>query len=325
MTSDELYSDLRTTTDRPLVADAGASLPTPLEEAGDGEVSGELLAPRSARRGLSTFARSRQGVAGLVVIVVVVLFCFLGPVFYHTNQATADLSQAYLRPSASHLLGTDQAGYDQLGRLMVGGQSSLEVGVAAALLSTVFGSLYGALAGYIGGVVDAVMMRVVDGLLAIPGFILLILLASMFHTTKFTMIGIIAFFAWLPASRLIRGQTLSLRTREYVQVASAMGAKRRRIIIKHILPNTLPVLIVHTTLLVAEAILLLAALGFLGFGVEPPQTDWGAMLNNGVQLVNQGYWWLIYPPGLAIIILVISIALVNDAVQASFDLRVRRR
>jgi peptide/nickel transport system permease protein len=281
------------------------------------------------RQILSVFTENKLAVIGLVVIVFMVLFSWLGPVFYHTNQTNAQEalinSNSNAAPTAQHLLGTDNAGYDILGRLMFGGKNSLLVGLIAAILGTAWGALYGAVSGFFGGWVDALMMRIVDTLLSIPVLFLLIVLAVIFHPSLTVLILVIAFVSWLVPGRLIRGETLTLRVREYVQAVRVMGGSRRRIVLRHILPNAIGTIIVNATFQVADAILFLAALGFLGLGVQPPQTDWGSMLSNGVTYAIQGYWWEIYPAGLAIVLVVVAFNFIGDALRDALEVRLQQR
>jgi peptide/nickel transport system permease protein len=285
------------------------------------------LKPRGLlRRGWEVFAENKLALVSLGVVVFMVLFCFLGPVFYRTDQVHTNLSDYLCRPSAAHLLGCDDLGYDQLGRLMVGGQTSLEVGLAAALVSVIVGTLYGAISGFIGGPVDAFLMRIVDAGLSIPYIMVVIILSVVFHPTTVVMIFIIAVFYWLGVARLVRGETLTLRTREYVQAVKVIGGKRIRAVVRHVVPNAIGTIIVQGTFAVADSILILAGLGFLALGVQPPATDWGSMLSGGLTyLEGGGYWWLIYPPGLAIIITCIAFNFIGDALRDAFETRLQRR
>jgi peptide/nickel transport system permease protein len=278
------------------------------------------------RRGWEVFAENRLALVSLVVLVFIVLFCFLGPVFYHTDQVHTNLSDYLCKPSGAHLLGCNDVGYDQLGRLMVGGQTSLEVGVAAALVAVIFGTLYGAISGFIGGTVDAFLMRLVDAGLSIPYIMVVIILSVVFHPTATVMIFIIAVFYWLGVARLVRGETLTLRTREYVQAVKVIGGRRLRAVIRHVVPNAIGTIIVQATFAVADSILILAGLGFLALGVQPPSTDWGSMLSSGLQYIQGGgYWWLIYPPGIAIIVTCIAFNFIGDALRDAFETRLQRR
>jgi peptide/nickel transport system permease protein len=276
-------------------------------------------------RSLSAFVENKLAVVGLGIVVAFIVFCYLGPLVYQTDQVHIDLSQATLPPSGAHPLGTNEVGYDQLGRLMVGGQSSLEVGVAAALLATIFGTLWGAIAGYAGGFIDSAMMRIVDALLAVPALFLLLFLASIARPTIGLLILVIAFISWLGPARLVRGQALTLRTRDYVTSVRLMGGGPLRAILRHIAPNAIGTVVVNATFQVADAILIVATLSFLGLGIPPPAANWGDMLFNGINYTYNGYWWLIYPPGLAIVLVVVAFNLIGDALRDSFEVRLQKR
>ena len=289
------------------------------------------LAPTTKPRGLSrraweVFAQNKLALAGIAFVIFIILFCFVGPIIYSTNQTNTDLSLYLCRPSASHLLGCDDLGYDELGRLMVGGQTSLEVGLAAAAVSVLFGTLYGAISGFAGGFVDAVMMRIVDAGLSLPSLMVLIIASVIFHPTKTVIVFVIAFFYWFGVARLVRGETLTLRTREYVQAVRVIGGRPMRSVVRHIVPNAIGTIIVQGTFAVADSILILAVLGFLTLGVAPPATDWGSMLSGGLTYIQGGnYWWLIYPPGVAIILTCISFNFIGDALRDAFETRLQRR
>jgi peptide/nickel transport system permease protein len=289
------------------------------------------LAPAAKPRGMGrraweVFAQNKLALAGIAFVIFIVLFCFVGPILYSTNQTNTDLSLYLCRPSASHLLGCDDLGYDELGRLMVGGQTSLEVGLAAAVVSVLFGTLYGAISGFAGGFVDAVMMRIVDAGLSLPSLMVLIIASVIFHPTKTVIVFVIAFFYWFGVARLVRGETLTLRTREYVQAVRVIGGRPLRSVVRHIVPNAIGTIIVQGTFAVADSILILAVLGFLTLGVAPPATDWGSMLSGGLTYIQGGnYWWLIYPPGVAIILTCISFNFIGDALRDAFETRLQRR
>ncbi len=276
-----------------------------------------------ARAGaLRRFTRNRLAVAGLVAIVLLVLFSFLGPVVHHTDQVHTNLRQANLSPgTGGHLLGTNQLGYDVLGRLMVGGQTSLIIGMAAGVLATVIGTAWGAVAGYAGGKVDAVMMRVVDAGIAIPALFLLLVIAAIVTPTVPVMIAVIGVVSWLVPARLVRAEAMSLKTRDYVLSLRAIGGTHRRAIVRHIVPNTIGTIMVNATFQVADAILLVAYVSFLGLGVQPPATDWGGMLSNGMDYVYAGSWWLIIPAGLLIVVVVAAFNFVGDGLRDMFEVR----
>jgi peptide/nickel transport system permease protein len=168
------------------------------------------------------------------------------------------------------------------------------------------------------------MMRLVDGLLAIPTIFLLVFLFTVYQASTLMLILVIGLVAWLVPARLVRAETLSLRTRDYVQAVRVMGGKGRRMIVRHIIPNSIGTIMVNATFQVADAILALASLGFLGLGVQPPATNWGAMLSTGVNYVYAGDWWIIYPPGIAIVLTVMAFNAIGDGLRDVFEVRLRR-
>lgn len=274
---------------------------------------------------IEAFCENKAALVGLGIIVAAVLFCFVGPMIYHTDQVHTNLASSMLSPRAGHPLGTDNSGYDELGRLMAGGQASLKIGFAAAAMATIIGTLWGAIAGFFGGIVDAVMMRLVDAMIAIPALFLLLVLVTIVRPTLPVMILVLGLTAWLAPARLVRGESLSLRVRDFVQAVRVMGGSSWRAVRKHIMPNVLGTVIVNATFQVANAILALSYLGFLGLGISPPATDWGAMLNDGTKFIYTNAWWLIYPPGLAIILVVIAVNFIGDGVRDAVDVRLQRR
>jgi peptide/nickel transport system permease protein len=300
--------------------DVGAPLPS----------GGDMRPGRSlSRQLLGVFAENKLAIVGAVVVVLMILLCYVGPDFYHTNQTSTQQALLYSTqnspPSAKYPLGTDSNGFDILGRIMYGGQTSLEIGFAAAGIATVIGVIWGAVSGFFGGVVDAVMMRIVDVFLALPGIYLLLTLTVIFRSSEELLILVIGFTAWLVPARLVRGETLTLRVREYVQAVRVMGGRGSRVVARHIVPNAIGTIIVNATFQVADAILILAALGFLGLGVPAPKTDWGSMLSNGVNYVTTGYWWEIYPVAVAIVLVVVSLNFIGDALRDALEVRLQRR
>ena len=280
-----------------------------------------------ARMTLGVFAENKLAVAGVAIVLLLAGFSFIGPLLYHTNQVNPSLLETLQPPGPGHPLGTDSLGFDVLGRLMVAGQSSLEVGVAAAALATAIGVIWGAIAGYFGGFIDTIMMRIVDVLLSIPILLLLIVLAVLYSPNKYVMILLIGGVAWIVPSRLVRGETLALRTREYIQAVRLMGGGSLRIVFRHIIPNAAGTIIVNATFQVADAILFLAALGFLGLGIQYPGTDWGSMLSSGSQtlLSASATWWLIVPPSACIVLVVVAFNFIGDALRDAIEVRLQKR
>ncbi len=266
---------------------------------------------------------SPLGIVGLATIFLACLFCFVGPLVYHTNQVASNLAASNLHPGHGHPLGTDDNGFDILGRLMVGGQSSLEIGAAVAVIATTTGVIWGAIAGFAGGFVDTAMMRIVDVILAVPALFLLLILATSVAPSTLELIIVLSFLAWQVPSRLVRGESLSLRTREFVQAVQVMGGGSARSVIRHIIPNTVSTIVVNATFQVADAILILAILSYLGFGLPPPAATWGGMLSNGSSYIFAGYWWQIYPVGVLIVVVVVAFNFVGDALRDLLDVRLR--
>ncbi|HEY5023854.1 MAG TPA: ABC transporter permease [Acidimicrobiales bacterium] len=312
------------------LAPSGSLTPGTTTPNGTGPAGGEAISSGSMFRQIaSVFVENKLAVVGLVVIIGMVLFCFVGPFFYHTNQINAQAallnSTQNTAPGTGHPFGTDSSGFDILGRIMFGGKNSLIVGFAAAIVATLFGVVYGAVSGFFGGWIDALMMRFVDVLLSIPQLFLVIVLAVIFHTSLPLLIFVISLVAWLVPARLIRGETLTLRVREYVQAVKVMGGSRRRIVLRHIIPNTVGTIVVNATFQVADAILLISYLGFLGLGLPAPQTDWGSMLNSVVSDAGNGFWWKFYPVGIAIVLVVVAFNFVGDALRDALEVRLQRR
>ena len=282
-------------------------------------------ATRSLRGTIREFFGNRTGLIGVAALVFMLLFSFVGPLLYPTDQIHPNLLQITRPPSAQFPLGTDQVGYNVLGRLMVAGQSSLEVGLAAAVIATLVGTLWGAVAGFVGGWVDSVMMRIVDALLAIPALLLVLLLTTIVNPNIIMIIFVLGLISWLITARLVRGQVLVLRGLDFVQAARQFGERPWRIVTRHLVRNVIGLVVVQATFEVANAILLFAALSFLGLGPPPPATNWGGMLNDGLNYVFDGYWWLIYPAGVCIVITVVAFNLIGDAIRNSLEVRLRSR
>ncbi len=272
-----------------------------------------------------TFAQNRLAIVGVGVVGLVILFSFVGPLIHHTDQLNPNLESVNLAPGGGYLLGTDSAGFDILGRLMKGGQSSIEVGLAVGLIATLVGLIYGAVSGFFGGALDGVLMRVVDVGYAIPVVFLFIFMAQIFKPSLTLLIVVLVLVSWLIPARLVRGETLTLRTREYVQAVQVMGGRSWRIILRHIIPNTIGTIMVTVTFQIANAILTLAVLQYLGFGLPPSTPTWGSMLSDGTTYLQDGYWWQVYPPLIMIVITVIAFNFIGDALQDAFDVRLQER
>jgi peptide/nickel transport system permease protein len=306
------------------VAHKSASLP-PLDVTRAPE-GGEVGPVQSGwRLALREFASNRLAVVGVGILVFFVVFCFIGPFFYHANLLQTDLVNSHDPPGAGHPLGTDVNGFDVLGQLMKGGQAALEIGFFAAFVAITIGALVGAVAGLIGGIVDSTLMRIVDVFLSIPFLFVVLILAVRYGATVLSLSLVIGGFSWQVPSRLVRGEVLTIRERDFVAAARTAGSGNWRLIRRHLLPNAFGVMVVNVTFQVADAILAVAYVGFLGFGLHYPNLDWGDMISDGVQYMTDGYWWLIYPVGVCIVLTVMALNFIGDALRDSMDVRLRRR
>jgi peptide/nickel transport system permease protein len=224
----------------------------------------------------------------------------------------------YQGPSSQHLLGTDKFGRDVLTRILYGSRISLMISFLAVAISVLLGSVVGATAGYFGGAVDTVLMRIVDALMSIPRLFLLLTCIALFSGSFWLIILLLGATGWMATARLVRGQVLSLRSQDFVKAAEALGVGSRRIILRHLIPNTLTVIIVAATLRIGGLILAEAALSFLGVGIQPPTPSWGQMVFEGREMLL-GAWWVSTFPGLAIAVTVIGYNLLGDGLRDAFE------
>jgi peptide/nickel transport system permease protein len=274
---------------------------------------------------LRRFRENKLAVAGLVVIALMYGIAFAAPLISRYDANVQNPGFRSKPPSAEHWLGTDRNTRDVYARLIVGARVSLSVGFTAVLIIMSVGTALGAIAGFFGGWVDAVIMRFTDILLSIPQILLLISAAALFKASLQTTVIVIGLTSWPGAARLVRGQFLSLRNQEFVTAARAIGATPAQIIRRHLFPNTLAVIIVEATLWLSYAILLEAALSYLGLGVQIPTPSWGNMLQQGQTELLNGAWWLTLFPGMAIFITVLAFNLMGDGLRDALDPRLRRR
>ena len=288
--------------------------------------SGEVQVIASGwRLAVREFASNRLAVLGLGIIVFFILFSFLGPLIDPTNQTVFNPLTTDLTPGGAHPLGTDEHGFDELGRIMAGGQTALEIAFLSSAIATVVGTLWGAIAGLAGGIIDGILMRLVDILLSIPFLLIVLVIATKVNGTVIEISLLLGLFSWLIPARLVRGEVLTLRTRDFIHAARVMGSGRGRIVYRHLIPNALSVVIVNITFQLADSILALALLGFLGFGLQYPVTSWGDMLGNAQNYINSSQWWLVYPVGACLVVFVLAANLVGDALRDALDVRLRRR
>ena len=271
------------------------------------------------------FWRSPLAIAGVAILGFLILFSWVGPMIWRLNPISTDLSYIISPPFAGHPLGTTGVGQDQLSQLMVGGQISLLIGFFSAVTGMVIGVVYGLISAQFGGWLDTVLMRFVDMTLAIPGIYLLLVLDSILQPNAMTIIFIIAVTSWQPIARIVRGEVLSLKTRDFVEAARAEGAGQARIMFRHYLPNVMGPIIVFTTFQVGLGILTIAGLSFLGLGLPQTTPNWGTSLSNSMSYMYQNAWWLIYPPGILIVLAELSVNFLGDAFNSAFDPRMRGR
>jgi peptide/nickel transport system permease protein len=274
------------------------------------------------RLALRRFRHHKLAMIGLVILVILAILAILAPWISPSDPNAVDLAQFRKPPSAEHWLGTDDAGRDVLSRLLYGARVSLTVGVVAALSAGLIGLTLGLLSGFLGGWVDGAIMRLTEVVLSFPSLVVIILLVAVIGPSVTSIIVVIAVFEWPTGCRIVRQITRVPKETGYVLAARSVGAPNLRIIVRHTVGSVVSPLTVVVTLLSAQAILLEAALSFLGLGVNPPQASWGGMLQSAQSLtVLSDYPWLWIPPGAAIAITVLSINFVGDGLRDAFDPR----
>jgi len=285
--------------------------------------TGESLGSQAFRR----LKRNRLAVVGTLTVVLMTLACFLLPTIFGLDPISTNPAERHQPPSMEHWFGTDALGRDYLARVLTGGQVSLAVGLVATLACVFVGVLYGAIAGYYGGRVDEVMMRLVDFLYGIPYMFLVILIMLLFSESArgeplpvFIALGLVQ---WLTMARVVRGQVLTLRNREFVLATRLLGAGDLRLIIRHILPNVLGVIMVYATLTVPTVIILESFLSFLGLGLK---LSWGQLVAEAVGVVNPiaSYWWLLVFPSIALAMTLLSLNYVGDGLRDAVDPKARK-
>ena len=271
------------------------------------------------------FRRHKLAVVGWVVLGIIAVASVLAPLLASHAPNAVDLAAYRKPPSADHWFGTDSAGRDVFSRLLHAGRVSLAVGVVAVGIYVAIGTLLGGVAGYFGGWADHLVMRLADMVLSFPSIIVIITIVSLVGPSIVNVMVVIGLMGWPPIARLVRGEFLTLREREFVLASIATGATSPRIIGRHVLPNALTPVIVNATFGMASAILLEAGLSFLGLGVQPPTASWGNMLNGAQSItVLEQMPWLWVPPGLMIVLAVLCINFVGDGLRDALDPRSRR-
>jgi peptide/nickel transport system permease protein len=273
---------------------------------------------------VKAFSKNRTAVAGLITIVGLYLIVLVTPLISpHPPNAQYDLvTQRFLPPGGDFPLGTDHFARDVLSRLLYGARISLTIGFVAVGISVTIGTLVGAIAGYFGGIVDSMIMRFVDMVISFPRLVLLITIIAIFEASIFLIVAVLGLTLWPGTARIVRGEVLSLREREFVQAADALGYPKSRIILRHLIPNALAPVIVAATLGIGNTIVLEAGLSYLGLGVQPPTASWGQMVASGKDNLLDA-WWLSTFPGLAIVFTVLSFNLVGDGLRDALDPKLR--
>ena len=266
--------------------------------------------------------RNRMAMTGLALVLGLFVVSIFAPWLAPYDPNSIDLKQVLMPPSPAHYLGTDTLGRDVLSRIIFGSRVSLKVGFVAVGLATLIGLFIGALAGYYGGWVDSALMRLVDLMLCFPAFFLILAVIALLEPSIWNIMAVIGLTGWMGVARLVRAEFLSLREREFVTAARALGAGDTRLILRHMLPNALAPVMVSATLGVAGAILTESALSFLGLGVQPPTPSWGNILTAGKDNIEIA-WWLSVFPGLAILITVMSYNLLGEGIQEAIDPRLK--
>ena len=290
------------------------------------------LPPRRSvpARVLAILAKSPVGMAGAVIVALVVLLAIIGPSIAPHDPLGRNLRARFEAPGyvaangAIFTLGTDQLGRDILSRIIAGSRVSVLVGVVSVLISGALGVIYGLVSGFVGGILDSVLMRIVDGLLAIPFIILVIAISGVVGAGLSTLILILGFTGWITYARVIRGEVLKVREMEYVIAAYALGQNRLKVMLLHILPNVVSSAIVLAAVQVGVTILAESSLSFLGLGVKPPTVTWGLMLADGRQYINSA-WWMTAFPGIAITITVLGVVFLGDWLRDFLDPNIRGR
>lgn len=271
------------------------------------------------------FFRHRLAVISMVVFLIIVGVTVLAPLLAPYDPAYIDPMVFDEAPTQAHPLGTDRVGRDVLSRLIYGGRVSLSVGVVAVLIFVTIGTVLGALAGYYGGIVDSGISRFVDVVLSFPQLMLILVLVSLLGPGLRNIMLVIGLLGWPQVARIVRGEFLRLRVQDFVMAARVVGSTNRRIIIRHFLPNAMGPILVAATFGVASSILTESALSFLGLGVQPPTASWGQMLNEAQSLtILESKPWLWVPPGILILISVLSVNFIGDGLRDALDPQLRR-
>jgi peptide/nickel transport system permease protein len=291
---------------------------SPEGESEHGAVLDETAIASRGKLVIRRFFRQKQGVLGLVVLILLILLAFVGPHFTKWSYTDHDFENFLTGPSGTHWFGTDQTGLDLYAATMRGAQKSILIGLLVALFATGIAAVVGAAAGYFGGWTDRVLMWIVDLLLVVPAFLIIAIVSTHFAGNFFLFVVLLGAFLWQITSRIVRGQTLALKEREYVLAARYMGVRQWKIIFSHILPNLSSLLIIDATINVSTAIVTEAGLSFFGFGVQPPDVSLGTLLSDGQNAAFTYPWLFLFPAGY-LVLLVLAVNLVGDGLRDALD------
>ncbi|MEO2216895.1 ABC transporter permease subunit [Chromobacterium vaccinii] len=246
------------------------------------------------------FLRNKAAVVSLVILSLITVSCIFGPMLLPHGYADTDWDAISLAPTFQnlHLFGTDELGRDLLVRSLIGGRISLMVGALATIAAVLIGVIWGATAGFLGGKVDNAMMRVVDMMYAVPYLLIAILMVTLLGREFYLVVLTITVLGWMDMARVVRGQTLAIRSKEYIEAAHAIGVSTPTIIFRHIVPNLLGIVVIYTTVTVPGVILTESVLSFLGLGVQEPMTSWGVLIGDGTKAMESQPWMLLFPAGM---------------------------
>jgi peptide/nickel transport system permease protein len=324
--------------DAPVTTSGGLEGPFDVEHLGvpdGGEVSGGGSMVRQMFR---VFVQNKLAVISAIYIIVLVAMCIIVPLFfgadYWNNAGSSTTGSCFnntnpgflgsAAPSSQHILGCT-TGIDNFGLIFYAGRFSLLIGLMAGIVTMVVGTAYGIFSGYRGGKIDSGLMRLNDVFLSIPGLYLLLLVITIYGSSIWSLVAVIGLTSWFGVARLMRSEAQILRDREFSQAARSMGATSRRVMWKHVLPNSVSTMMTAATFAIGDSVIILATLGFLGLALQPPDYDWGTMIQNASSQFELGYWWTLWPVAIVFIVFVLSTNYIGDALRDAFEVRLQER
>lgn len=322
----------------PVSASGGLEGPFSPEHLGVPE-GGEVAGGGSmSRQMLRVFRQNKLAVGSAIYIFVLLAMCVIVPLFYSSDYWSVAGSSTSgscfnnsnpgvfgsVAPSLHHILGCTN-GIDNFGLLFYSGRFSLLIGLLAGFVTMLVGTAYGIFSGYRGGKIDSVLMRLNDVFLSIPGLYLLLLVITIYGSTLWSLVAVIGLTSWFGVARLMRGEAQILRDREFSQASRSMGATGRRVMWRHIMPNSVSTMMTAATFAIGDSVIVLSTLGFLGLALQPPDYDWGTMIQNASQQFETGYWWTLWPVATLFIVFVLSTNYIGDALRDAFEVRLQER